>query len=107
VLSVIPFRDDDQAVAIANGTSYGLTAAIWTSDAARALRVSRRVRAGTVWLNDTYQQNAEGIWGGFKMSGTGRELGPHGLTDMTEIKEVYSDGTGLVMKPHYAQVLDA
>ena len=106
VLSVIPFRDDDEAVAIANGTPYGLTAAIWTSDMPRALRVSRRVRAGTVWHNDTYQQSPEGIWGGFKMSGTGRELGPHGLTDMTEVKELYSDGTGLRMKPHYAQVLD-
>jgi len=106
VLSVIPFRDEDEAIAIANGTPYGLTAAIWTSDATRALRVSRRVRAGTIWHNDTYQQSPEGIWGGFKMSGTGRELGPHGIADMTEVKELYTDGTGLRMKPHYAQVLD-
>ncbi|MBY0278214.1 aldehyde dehydrogenase family protein [Candidatus Binatia bacterium] len=106
VLSVLPFRDEDEAIGIANGTSYGLTAAIWTGDAARALRVSRRLRAGTIWHNDTYQQNVEGIWGGFKKSGTGRELGPHGIADMTEVKELYTDGTGLVMKPHYAQVLD-
>lgn len=106
VLSVIPFRDDEEAIAIANGTPYGLTAAIWTRDTPRALRVARRVRAGTIWHNDTYQQSPEGIWGGFKMSGTGRELGPHGLSDMTEIKELYTDGTGLRMKPHYAQVLD-
>ena len=106
VLSVLPFRDEDEAVGIANGTSYGLTAAIWTADAPRALRVTRRLRAGTIWHNDTYQQNVEGIWGGFKKSGTGRELGPHGIADMTEVKELYTDGTGLVVKPHYAQVLD-
>jgi betaine-aldehyde dehydrogenase len=106
VLSVISFRSEDEAIAIANGTPYGLTAAIWTSDGARGLRVARRVQAGTIWQNDTYEQNPEGVWGGFKMSGTGRELGPHGLADMTEIKEVYTDGTGLRLKPHYSQVLD-
>jgi betaine-aldehyde dehydrogenase len=106
VLSVLPFRDDEEAVALANGTPYGLTTAIWTGDGARALRVGRAVKAGTIWLNDTYEQNPEGIWGGFGMSGTGRELGPHGLADMTEVKEIYTDGTGLKMKSHYGQVLD-
>ena len=106
VLSVLPFRDDEEAVALANGTPYGLTTAIWTGDGARALRIGRAVKAGTIWLNDTYEQNPEGIWGGFGMSGTGRELGPHGLADMTEVKEIYTDGTGLKMKSHYGQVLD-
>ena len=55
----------------------------------------------------TADQIRIGIWGGFGMSGTGRELGPHGLADMTEVKEIYTDGTGLRMKPHYAQVLDS
>ncbi len=106
VLSVIPFGDEEEAIRLANGTPYGLTAAIWTSNHARAMRVSRRVKAGTIWLNDTYAQFSEGIWGGYKMSGIGRELGPHGLADFTEVKEVFTDGTGLAMKPHYAQVLD-
>lgn len=106
VLAVLTFDEEEEAIAIANGTDYGLTAAIWTSDHARGLRVARRVQAGTIWINDNYQQNPEGIWGGYKMSGTGRELGPHGLTDMTEVKEIYSDATGLTMKPHYLQVLN-
>lgn len=106
VLSVIPFREEEEAIAIANNTMYGLTAAIWTSNQPRAMRVAARVKAGTIWHNDTYQQNSAGIWGGYKMSGTGRELGPHGLLEFQEVKEVFTDGTGLVMKPHYRQVLD-
>ena len=106
VLAVLQFETDDEAVALANDTAFGLTAAIWTTDHARGLRVARRVRAGTIWINDNYQQNPEGIWGGYKMSGTGRELSPHGLYDMTEVKEIYSDGTGLAMKPLYRQVLN-
>jgi betaine-aldehyde dehydrogenase len=106
VLAVISFQTEEEAIAIANGTPYGLTSAIWTGNHPRAMRVAARVRAGTIWLNDTYQQNSEGIWGGYKMSGIGRELGPHGIADFTEIKEVFTDGTGLTMKPHYRQVLD-
>jgi betaine-aldehyde dehydrogenase len=106
VLAVLQFDTDDEAVALANDTEFGLTAAIWTTDHARGLRTARRVRAGTIWINDNYQQNPEGIWGGYKMSGTGRELSPHGLYDMTEVKEIFSDGTGLAMKPLYRQVLN-
>ena len=106
VLAVIPFDDDAEAVRIANGTEFGLTAAIWTSDHARGLRLAQGVKSGTIWINDNYQQNVEGIWGGFKMSGTGRELSEHGILEMTELKEIYSDGTGATMKPHYLQVLN-
>lgn len=107
VLAITPFASDEEAVTLANGTDYGLTAAVWSRDHARALRVAHRIDAGTVWINDNYQQNVEGIWGGYKRSGLGRELGVHGLLDMTEVKEIYSDGTGAVMKPHYRQVLHA
>lgn len=106
VLAILTFSTEEEAIALANNTQFGLTAAIWTADHPRALRVARRVRAGTIWINDNYQQNVEGIWGGFKTSGIGRELGPHGLLDMTEVKEVYTDGTGATMKPHYLQVLN-
>ena len=106
VLAVIPFKTEDEAVSIANNTMYGLTSAIWTSNQPRAMRVAARVKAGTIWHNDTYQQNAEGIWGGYKMSGIGRELGPNGILEFQEVKEVFTDGTGLVMKPHYRQVLN-
>jgi betaine-aldehyde dehydrogenase len=106
VLAISTFSSDDEAIAIANGTEFGLTSAIWSQDHARSLRAARRIKAGTIWINDNYEQNVEGIWGGFKSSGIGRELGPHGLHDMTEVKEIYSDGTGLQMKPHYLQVLN-
>lgn len=106
VLAVTPFKDQEEAVKLANDTEFGLTAAIWTKDHPKALQVARRVRAGTIWINDNYQQNPEGIWGGFKASGLGRELGPHGLWDMTEVKEVYTDGTGAAMKPAFRQVLN-
>lgn len=105
VLAVMSFKDEDEAVALANDSIFGLTASVWTGNQAQALRLSRRIQAGTVWLGDAYTQPVEGIWGGFKQSGLGRELGPYGVEDFVEIKQVYTDATGLVMKPHYAQVL--
>ena len=88
-----------------NDIAYGLTAAVWSGDAARSLRVSRGIKAGTVWVNDAYTQPPEGIWGGYKQSGTGHELGPYGINDFVEIKQIYTDGTGLSMKAPYLQVL--
>ncbi|GIX49124.1 MAG: betaine-aldehyde dehydrogenase [Candidatus Tectimicrobiota bacterium] len=105
VLTIHPFREEEEAVALANGVTYGLTASVWTADMARAQRVARRLKAGTVWINDAYTQPPEGIWGGYKQSGIGRELGPYGIEDFVEVKQVYTDGTGLVQKPHYRQLL--
>ncbi len=105
VLAVTPFKDDEEAVRLANDIDYGLTAAVWSGDAARSLRVARAIKAGTVWVSDAYTQPVEGIWGGFKQSGIGRELGPYGIDDFVEIKQIYTDGTGLTTKPPYRSVI--
>ena len=105
VLAVTPFGDDDEAVRLANDVPYGLTAAVWSGDPARSLRTARAIQAGTVWVSDAYTQPPEGIWGGFKQSGMGRELGPYGIDDFVEIKQIYTDGTGLTTKPPYRSVI--
>lgn len=105
VVAVTTFRDEAEAVELANAVDFGLVAGVWSADYPRALRVARRIRAGTVWVWDNYAQPVEGIWGGYKQSGMGRELGYHGLNDFIEIKQIFTDGTGLAMKPPYGQVI--
>jgi acyl-CoA reductase-like NAD-dependent aldehyde dehydrogenase len=91
VLSVIPFKDVDDAVAQGNETFYGLAAAVWTRDVGKALRVARALRAGTVWVN-AYNLFAAALpFGGFKESGFGRELGQAGLDLYTEVKSGWVD----------------
>jgi acyl-CoA reductase-like NAD-dependent aldehyde dehydrogenase len=86
--AVIPFDDEDEAVAIANDSPYGLAAGVWTPDIKRALRVTRAVRAGTVWIN-TYGWNfTEAPMGGYKESGLGRENGDAVIEAYTETKNV-------------------
>jgi len=91
VLSVIPFKDVDDAVAQGNETFYGLAAAVWTRDVGKALRVARALRAGTVWVNAYNLFDAALPFGGFKESGFGRELGQAGLDLYTEVKSVWVD----------------
>ena len=91
VLSVIPFKDADDAVAQGNETFYGLAAAVWTRDVGKALRVARALRAGTVWVNAYNLFDAALPFGGFKESGFGRELGQAGLDLYTEVKSVWVD----------------
>src|SRR5690606_3804655 len=79
VLTVETFRTEDEAVALANDTEYGLAGAVWTTDAGRARRVAARLRHGTVWINDFHPYLPQAEWGGFGKSGAGRELGPAGL----------------------------
>jgi betaine-aldehyde dehydrogenase len=105
VVAVTTFRDEAEAIELANAVDFGLVAGVWSADYPRALRVARRIRAGTVWIWDNYAQPVEGIWGGYKQSGMGRELGYHGLHDFVEVKQIFTDGTGLAMKPAYGQVL--
>ena len=85
VLSVLPYSSEDEAVEIANGTLYGLAAAVWSADQDHAVAVARRLRAGQVEVNGG-AWNVAAPFGGFGQSGYGRELGAHGLEEYLEIK---------------------
>ena len=89
VATVLPFRSLDEVVALANDTEYGLAAAIWTRDVQLAFRAAKAVRAGVVWVNDSQPAPSEAMWGGFKQSGLGRELGPYAMDAYLESKHVY------------------
>jgi aldehyde dehydrogenase (NAD+) len=89
VATIIPFTDTDEVVRQANDTIYGLAAAVWTRDVARAHNIARRLRSGTVWVNTYGPTDTRSSWGGFKSSGFGRELGHFGLDLYTEVKSVW------------------
>jgi betaine-aldehyde dehydrogenase len=89
VLTVETFRDEQDAVRIANDTPYGLAGAVWTQDAGRAQRVANRLRHGTVWINDYHPYVPQAEWGGMGQSGNGRELGPTGLAEYRETKHIW------------------
>lgn len=89
VLTVERFRDEDDAVRLANDTVYGLAGAVWTLDGGRAHRVASRLRAGTVWINDFHPYVPQAEWGGMRQSGFGRELGPAGLAEYQEAKHIW------------------
>ena len=89
VATVFRFEDVDEVVRQANNTEYGLAAAIWTRDINLALTTARRVRAGVVWVNDSQPAPSESLWGGYKQSGVGRELGRYALDAYLETKQIY------------------
>ncbi|MFJ8004607.1 aldehyde dehydrogenase family protein [Streptomyces fagopyri] len=89
VLTVERFRDEADAVRLANDTIYGLAGAVFTTDGAKAQRVAARLRLGTVWINDYHPYVPQAEWGGFKQSGSGRELGPAGLAEYREAKHIW------------------
>ena len=89
VVSVLPFEDEAEALAIANGTPYGLAGAVWTRDIFRAFRVVKKLRAGIIWVNHMQPTYVEAPWGGYKMSGQGRELGRYGIEAYLEAKQVH------------------
>jgi betaine-aldehyde dehydrogenase len=89
VAAVIPFQNEAEAIRIANDTPYGLAAAVWSRDIFKAFRVVKALRAGIVWVNHMQPTYVEAPWGGYKQSGFGRELGPWGIEEYLETKQVH------------------
>jgi len=91
VVPVIPFADEDDAIRLANDTTYGLASGIQTADLGRALRLADRIKAGTVWLNTWHKYHPNAPFGGYKMSGYGREQGAEALENYTQYKTVWAN----------------
>jgi acyl-CoA reductase-like NAD-dependent aldehyde dehydrogenase len=89
VLTIYSFKTEEEAVKLANSTRYGLAAGVWTSDMERARRISARIEAGTVWINEYHLLSAAAPRGGFKMSGLGRELGLEGILEYTQTRHIF------------------
>jgi betaine-aldehyde dehydrogenase len=88
VLVVFKFKDEDEAVELANATRYGLGAAVFTRDVGRVYRVVEKLRAGVVWVNSSQLCFVQLPWGGYKQSGIGRELGTYAVEEYTQLKQV-------------------
>jgi acyl-CoA reductase-like NAD-dependent aldehyde dehydrogenase len=93
-IPIMTYRSFDEAIALANDSKYGLGANLYTHDPAKAKRFFEEVEAGTLWINDPLTDNDAGPFGGFKMSGIGRELGEEGLDEFRETKHVHWDFEG-------------
>jgi len=89
VAAVIPFNNETEAIRLANDTPYGLAAAVWSRDIFKVFRVVKALRAGVVWVNHMQPTYVEAPWGGYKQSGFGRELGPWGIEEYLETKQVH------------------
>jgi len=99
VLSVIPFEDEDEAVAIANGTPFGLAAGVWTRDIRRAHRMARQLQAGTVWINMYRAMTFNSPFGGYKSSGIGRQNGIEAMDQYLQTKSVWCELSDDVQDP--------
>jgi betaine-aldehyde dehydrogenase len=88
VLSVIPFKTEEEAIQIANDSEYGLAAGVWTKNIQKGVRVIKQLRAGITWINTYHPTYNELPWGGYKQSGIGRELGLYGIESYLETKQV-------------------
>ncbi len=99
VLSVIPFEDEEELIEQANGTRFGLAAGVWTKDVRRAHRVAHALRAGTVWVNSYRTVSFNAPFGGYKMSGLGRENGLESVNEYTQVKSVWVELSGQTRDP--------
>jgi aldehyde dehydrogenase (NAD+) len=99
VLSIIRFKDEAEAVAIANDVRFGLAAAVWTSDIGRAVRMSERLQAGTVWVNAYRAVSFMAPFGGYKDSGLGRENGIDAIREYLQVKTVWINSGAVMGNP--------
>lgn len=99
VLSIIRFRNEDQAVAIANDVRFGLGSGVWTADIGRALRMSERIQAGTVWVNTYRAVSFMSPFGGYKDSGLGRENGVDAIREYLQVKSVWINSGAVTANP--------
>jgi betaine-aldehyde dehydrogenase len=94
IIPLMPYKDFDEAIALANDCQYALGATLMTHDARLVKSFFEEVKAGTVWINDPLTDNFAGPFGGMKMSGLGRELGQEGIDEFYEVKHVHWDIEG-------------
>jgi len=104
VLTVTAFDDDEEAIALANDTAYGLAASVWTRDVYRALQATARIQAGCVWVNDHIPIISEMPHGGVKQSGFGKDMSAYSFEDYTSVKHVMYDRTGVAAKPWHRTI---
>ncbi|MGL4172846.1 MAG: gamma-aminobutyraldehyde dehydrogenase [Actinomycetota bacterium] len=104
VLVVVPFDTDDEAIALANDTAYGLAASAWTTNIVRAAKASREIQAGCVWINDHIPILSEMPHGGTKSSGFGKDMSVYSFEEYTTVKHVMTDITGRARKPWHRTV---
>lgn len=106
VLSVIPYRSERDAVAMANDSVFGLAGGVWSRDSEKAMNIARQLRAGTVWINEWHLISEKAPFGGYKQSGIGREFGMEGLHEYMETKHLHIDEVGSrAKKPWYDTVV--
>jgi len=105
VLSVITYKNIDDAVAMANDSIYGLAAGVWSNDKEKAQQMAQKLRAGTIWINEWHLMSEKAPFGGYKQSGIGREFGIEGLKEYTEAKHLHIDEVGEREKKQWYDVV--